>query len=354
MEELNAALDLYAEFPGVVDQRDLTETVTKVEDVIGELPQKHSAVWDIFKTIQTKRDQEAYELLLADEALRVRFYDRFSEFARLLDVARSSAYYRQELPEQNRSRYEQDCKFFASLRTAVRRRYAEIVDFSEYEPKIRKLLDDYLGVEGIEHVTGVINLFDERAKNEALAETKGHAAKADTIAHNTKRLLEEKWQKEDPAFFKQFSQLLQETIDRFHDERRADRLTAQEYLKEAERLENAVVTRTGDAVPEIIRDNDVAKAYFGSVRDVLSGRDGASSKEDVAQVAAQIGLKVDEIVDHLKIVNWVSNPDVQNRMRQAIEDYLFEVNQGSSLGLSFDEIDAILDDCLEIAKERRP
>jgi type I restriction enzyme R subunit len=106
------------------------------------------------------------------------------------------------------NRYKADLQFFKTLRTSVRRRYAESINFSEYEPKIKKLLDTYIAADGVQQINGAIDLFDKDARAEAIHEAHGDAAKADVIAHNTKRVLQEKWQREDPAFYKKFSHML--------------------------------------------------------------------------------------------------------------------------------------------------
>jgi len=51
-------------------------------------------------------------------------------------------------------------------------------------------------------------------------------------------------------------------------------------------------------------------------------------------------------------VNWTTNTDVQNRMRNHIEDALFDAKSSTGFDLSFDEIDLILEKCLDIARRR--
>ena len=49
---------------------------------IEKLPQRHSDLWDVFKGIKNKQDEEQYEQQLADEALREQFYERLSAYSR--------------------------------------------------------------------------------------------------------------------------------------------------------------------------------------------------------------------------------------------------------------------------------
>jgi type I restriction enzyme R subunit len=55
-----------------------------------------------------------------------------------------------------------------------------------------------------------------------------------------------------------------------------------------------------------------------------------------------------------KIVNWTTNRDVQNRMKNEIEDYLHHLADEREIALTFDDIDGILERCLDIARVRYP
>jgi type I restriction enzyme R subunit len=75
--ELDDALELYSSFDDF-DEEDLQGTMVNITEELKKLPQKHSEVWDIFKTISNKKDAEAYQQLLRDEAIRVVFYDKLA------------------------------------------------------------------------------------------------------------------------------------------------------------------------------------------------------------------------------------------------------------------------------------
>src|SRR5208283_5459199 len=65
LENLDHALDLYASLPDF-NKDDLAGTLTDISVEVQTLPQKHSVLWDIFKEINNKYDEEAYERLLVD------------------------------------------------------------------------------------------------------------------------------------------------------------------------------------------------------------------------------------------------------------------------------------------------
>jgi len=346
LENLDHALDMYSALPDF-DAEDLEGMLTDVHSIIEKLPQKLSAVWDIFKDIPNKRDEEAFERLLADDALRVRFYEKFSDFARTFGIALATVSFLENTPQKKINEYRRDLKFFRELRSSVRRRYAEVIDFSEYEPKIKKLLDTNLGTEGVEQITGAIDLFNEEQRSEAMSECEGDAAKADMIAHNTKRTLEVKWQHEDPAFYQKFSKLLQDVIDAF----RAGRLRETEYLTKALEIEKQVLRPTADDVPEQVQHNEIATSFFRNIYPIFQQGCGDTNCKEVC---ADASLAIANIINDNRIVNWTVNIDCQNRMRQYIEDYLFELKDNYQVNLTFEDIDLIMDRCLEIAKVRLP
>ncbi|MDZ4063554.1 MAG: restriction endonuclease subunit R, partial [Coriobacteriia bacterium] len=141
--DLDQALAMYDALDGF-DQADLAGTIAPVNTEVAKLPQRHGDLLDLFKTVRNAYDEEAYELLLADRAKRDDFYERLSVFARTLAVALSSETFVVETDPDRVRGYKSDLKRFEKLRQAVRFRYAESVDYREYEPRIKKLLDTHI------------------------------------------------------------------------------------------------------------------------------------------------------------------------------------------------------------------
>ena len=195
-------------------------------------------------------------------------------------------------------------------------------------------------------MTTLVNILDKDAFLKELEKLEGTASKADTIAHRTKKTIEERMG-EDPAFYRKFSEMLEDAIRAFREKRLADR----DYLANVSEIAEAIRSRKDDDMPETIRQRDVAKAFYGVVREALASHqvDG-----DVKQVAAEAAARIDDAILGERIVNWTTNIDVQNRMRNDIEDALFDLKSRTGLDLSFDEIDAILERCLDIARRRYP
>ena len=94
----------------------------------------------------------------------------------------------------------------------------------------------------------------------------------------------------------------------------------------------------------------LAKAFFGVLQEVFATYEDGDFSARLTSTTAS--LAIDEIVQQNLIVNWTNNTDIQNRMMGAIEDYLFELKDEQGIGLTFEDIDRILEMVLDIAKHR--
>jgi type I restriction enzyme R subunit len=346
LQKLGEALDLYGKLPEFDKDglEDLGHALTDIGAETARLPQRHTDLWDVFKTIRNRRDEESYERLLADDVIRDNFYERLTAYARTLAIALSSSSFLDSTPEKKVEKYKKDLKYFIHLRTSVRRRYSEIVDFKEYEERIRKLVDTHVGAGEIETLTGLVNIFDAEAFGREVEKLESTAARADTIAHRTKATIHERMD-EDPAFYEKFSKLLEEAIRAF----RAERLSDAEYLKRVSEISEKVIHRTGDEIPKELENHEAARAYYGVLIEFL---EESVDEKFRSQVGVEASLEIDRIVDEHRIVNWTSNPDVQNRMKGAIEDRLFEIMERHGFKIEFADIDKIMEHCLGIARSR--
>lgn len=325
------------------DEEDLKNTVIDVKEEIRKVPIRHAEVWDIFKGVYNKDDIEALERHIAEKDVRDQFYERVSAFARILQTALASDDFYIEYNAEQIGFYKSELKKFQSLRLSVQFRYAEKISYKEYEPRVRKLLDTYIDADEVQVLTKDVNIFDKNMVEEAL-ETYGKtpASKADFIAHQMKKVITENMEK-DEAFYKKFSQLIEETINDFYE----GRLTEKEYLEAMQKTRDDLVNGYQEGVPARLQNNPRARAFYGALNEVLNKKlDKEISKKKVAEA----GVEIEEIVNKLIITDWKKNVDIQNRMENQIEDYLIGKRSQLGIEISFDEIDAILIKCLRVAK----
>jgi type I restriction enzyme, R subunit len=316
--ELDSALTTYSAFEGY-EAADLAETVHDVREEIRKLPQLHDQLWDLFKPVRNKKDMEQFEQHLADESLRHEFYARLKAFSRCLHISLSSDKLFDVFDEAKVDALKRDWKQFSELKRSVQLRYQETVDVREFEPKIQKLLDDHVVAMPAETIIEVVNINDPDALK-AVVEEAGvsEASRADRIASATRRAITEKMD-EDPTFYKQFSELLEETIRAYRERRLSER----EYLNSVVDLASKVARKDrGRNVPESIRGDEDAQAFFGVLEGQLKIKDDELVDGDEA---ASIALEIIDIIKSHLIVDIWSNEVAQNKLRNAIDDYFFDV-----------------------------
>jgi type I restriction enzyme R subunit len=341
--ELDKAMAMYDELVKAgFDADDLAGTLINVADEIKTLPQKYADVWDIFKEIKNKTDEEAFERFLFDEEIRHKFYERLTAFSKTLGIALSSEKFYEEVSEKQINKYKEDFRFFQKLRASVKSRYAETVDFKEYEDKVQKLLNTYVSADEVICITEQVNIFDKEKFEKEVAKVVGDAAKADMIAHRTKRTIEDKFE-EDPVFYEKFSKLLQKAIEDY----RQLRISDAEYFLAAKRIMDSVRDHKDSDIPEVLQDKDIAQAFYGVVHETVLEHAGDSP--EIKQKSAGIALAIDEIVQRNLVVDFHLKTDAQNKILNEIEDYLADK---TDLELNYEQIDLIMEKIINIAKRR--
>lgn len=349
--ELDKALTMYSAFEGF-DESDLVGTLTSINSEIEKLPGRYSDLWDLFKTVKHSYDEEAYEVLLADDELREEFYGRLSEFGKTLGIALSSEKFLTETDEKTLSRYKADLRKFQSLKASVKLRYAEAIDYRDYEPKIKKLLDTHIQANEVVQLNEPVNIFDDEAFMEVKEEQavygskKTTASKADTIAHATKKVITEKMD-EDPAFYEKFSKLIQQAIEDF----RAKRISDLDYLNKVVDIRNKVVGKVHDDIPDNLSGNEDAMAYFGVLKPFLEKHE--LGEEDLESAAADTAIAIHGILEKHKKVHFWDDEDAQKQAVNEIDDYLYdELKTERGIELSLDQMDDIIEKVLQVAKHR--
>jgi type I restriction enzyme R subunit len=351
IENLDDALQLYSSFEDF-DADDLAGTLINISEEIKKLPQKHSELWDIFKTVSNTRDAEAYQLLLKDESIRILFYNKLAVFAKALKLALSSIQFHKEVEEKTINRYKEDLAMFLKLRLAVIERYSDEIDYKQYEGQIQKLIDTHITTETVETITELVNIFDKENFQRELENTIGKAAKADKIASRTSKHISEKMD-EDPAFYKKFSQMLKDSIADYE----AKRINEAQYLNRVQEIMNNVLAHTDSDIPVALKDKDVAKAFYGLCVESLNDKiqDGIIKKE----ISTQAALIIDEMIQQAvldngkPIIDWQYKTNITGKLQIDIGDYFIdEVRDKYNIDLSFSEMDEIANQCIEVAKLR--
>ena len=346
--ELDSALSTYSALEGY-ETGDLAGTVHDIREEIRKLPQIHDQLWDLFKLVKNKKDMEQFEQLLADEAVRQDFYERLRSFSRCLHICLSSDKLLEVFDDDKIDAMKRDWKQFNELRRSVQLRYQEVVDLKEFEPKIQKLLDEHVVAMPAVTIIELVNINDPSALTAVLQEQGiSEASKADRIASATRRAITERMD-EDPAFYRQFSELLEETIQAYREKRLSER----DYLNNIVEVADKVARKDrGSEVPAALRENDDAQAFYGLLKGKLSNHEEHEIPPDEV---ADIALKVIDIISKHHIVDVWSNEVAQNKMRNAIDDYFFDIlRDEKGLELPVNLVDDLQQKIMDLARARFP
>lgn len=340
---LHDALELYSSLEGKFDKEDLEGALTDINEELKILPSCHDALWDLFRDVPNKKDEEAFELALSEPLKRDDFYTKLSRFTRLLKAALSSLQWLQTTSEDKVERYKRDVVFFQRLRASVKTRYAEEIDYRDYEQQIHKMLSTYVQADEIIQVIEPVNIFEREAFDKEVDKARSPRAKADIIANRTKKTITEKME-EDPFFYRRFSTLLEQAIE---DYKKA-RIDEAKYLERVTEIMQQVRDGRRDDAPAVLGGKDLARAFYGAVREAIP----AGTLPIDNEKAADIAVRLENIIREHAIVRWRENQDAQNRMRNAIDDYLFELQEAEGITLSLEQMDALMESCLRISRNR--
>jgi|DewCreStandDraft_4_1066084.scaffolds.fasta_scaffold03940_11 type I restriction enzyme R subunit len=333
--ELDKALTFYRALEGF-EEKDLNGTFVRMKDEVRQVAEDYTNLKAIFSGIKNKLDTEEYLQMLSDEEKRDKFYEKLSKFSLRLGIALSSNIFYEEVDEKQIEEYKKQLKFFQNLRRMAKNRYAELLDMAEYEPKIKRILDTYVTSGDMVEITGQVDIFDKVKFENVLEKVEGNAAKADTIAYNTRRTIHDKFD-EDPVSFRKFSEMLEAAISDFREQR----LNDAQYLEKVREIAERIVKKDSENLPDKLKGNSTAAAIFRVVNEVVkkAGINGVN--------AADTAIALEQIAYKNAIVDWQFNEDAKKRMIGEMEDYLID-----EASVDYDSADAIIGEVMKIAARR--
>ena len=345
--ELDEALTSYNALGGF-DSEEIAGAVVDIREQIRLLPGRWSHVWDVFNTVARKDDMEALEQYLFDESVRHEFYERLKTFGRTLHLALSSDKLLDVVDQAEVDRYRNDYSQFTQLRASVQKRYQETVDLRDYEPRIRRLLDDHVTALPAETIIERLNINDSAALK-AVVDEEGTTpgSKADRIASATKKTITERMD-EDPAFYARFSELLQQAIDEYRRRRDGER-----YLFQVgEIAEQLTRGDRGAALPPAVMHDEDAAAVYGA----LGKRFLEKALQEVMAVAdderADAAKKVVDLVRGRFVVNFWAKPNEQNALATELDNFFYDFGERHGIQLRQSMVDSLTNAVITVARAR--
>ncbi|MFC1612951.1 type I restriction endonuclease subunit R [Patescibacteria group bacterium] len=334
-KNLDTAMKLF----GSYDDDDVKSALIDVQEKINELEKSYDSLNEIFKEQKNSKDDEAYIKSLEDEQEREQFYKAMNDFMKNFNECLALENFVHKF--KHLDVYKMELKKFLELRRAVRLRYADTKDFSEYKTQLVKILDQYVDAEAVELMTKQINIHDSESFTEAIDGLGSDKSKAEAIEAQIQKTITEKAQT-DPEFYNRFSDKIKKIIEEMRKKKMED-LEALKQLKEAR---EEVLNKKDDLIPNSIKDNEVAGIFYRNLK-------GDFEKYDIYDDDfINIVIDVYKILKKEAIVDWHKNSEVKRVIQNKIDDYLYdEVIIGKNIKLDNDSTRSILDKTINLAIE---
>ena len=206
---------------------------------------------------------------------------------------------------------------------------------------MQKLLDNFVVAKEMMRITEPVDITDTENFEKELDKITSKRGKADAIRTRLTRTISTKI-KSDPAYYKKFSQRIEETIEAYRNRRISDSeyLEKMQSIKEDFRNGNSGINYPSNVATENTR------AFYGAIYDKLIGK----MKENAnIEELGDITLVIQKEIESKIKVDWHNNKDIHNELAQFIEDTIYTYKARKNIDLSFDEIDLIIEEIISIA-----
>ena len=347
-KKLNTAMDLYSDEESGMnnfDPEDIEGTLSGCEDEKKNLERNHQELLNMFIEVDLN-DSEALQLHLGDVDLRNEFYEKLSIFSRSLELAVSSYNIYSLIGIDKMQAYQRDLVFFQKLRGALKIRYSEAVDFSEYEAGIRNLLNMFVGSGADQIVINPVFLSDKEGMKAELDKLPSDRAKADAIRTRLEVAISKK-RDDDPIFYKTFKDMIDETILKYNQDRNEEA-----YFNTMERMADDYRQGfVGNKYPSCIEEDKHAKAFYGKLKLELEKIIKIESNSEIDSKLGYLSINIKNTIINLKKTGWQANTVVINNMKQEVEDLIFDFIDENNITLSVEQLDLLEEELIRAAKE---
>lgn len=334
-KNIDTAMKLFGNF----DEADVQSVLIDVSQKVKELEESFSLVQDLLKEAKGSDDDEVYLQLLKDEARREMFYKALNAFIKNLNECFVLQDFAHEIKDKIDT-YRKDLNKMMELRKSASLLFKEKVDLSEYKEALVKILDTYVDAQKVELLTKQINITDRKQFEEAVQGLDSDKSKAEAIAAQTERTIREKYDS-DPEFYDRFSKKIQEILE----EMRLGKLADIEALKQLKFVSDDVIDKKDHDLPLNIVTQKGSDIFYRNLQSLFQKFNLSTD------LYVSIVLDIFRIIKNESIVDWHKNLDVKRKIKNVIDDYLYDVVKGEKgIALDTEDTTKIIDECLELSE----
>ena len=262
------------------------------------------------------------------EPLRIAFYKAVAAYVRayaeLVQNLEEAGYSAAQI-----AAFEQETQFYAEVRAAIKNHSGEELDIKPFEADMRHLINSYVlaepaGLLGDLSSLSLTELIIHTGIHDAIAKKLNEKGKlsrnaiAEGIINNVRKTIIRD-QLTDPMFYAEMSKLLEDLIQRKHD----DTVTYEEFLKKAEELAKKLGTGKREVdVPAALHGNKEATVLYNNLPAVL---EAAVPTNTVAEPVSPFGdeclvlaLKLDKAIRAQAPAGWKGDAAREAQVLNAI------------------------------------
>lgn len=321
LENLDKALNEYDKLANY-DSEDIEDAVFDIKEKIEEFKKSYKELTEFLPELKSnKKDKLSLcRDLLSGKEKREKFYDLFFKYSSLLNICQFSERFLESFDEKEIKSYKELFKLCVELRKSLRLKHNEAIDFKEYEAKMQKLYDTFIGTENkVKVLTEIPNIFSQDFEKEI--EFLGHE-ESDAILNAAANTIKEKME-ENPAFYEKLSEKIKRIIEDYENYRISKEERLEKKLNEAKEIltilrgENEEENNKYD---KRIRDNKCARAVYDNAEKYINDK----------ELLIEFSLDVDELFkSKSKKPDWQYMQSVRNDMINGIDDKLYALeNKG--------------------------
>jgi len=328
IKQLNDAMAIYSG-AGLdnFDQKDLKGAMQDVLTLVSRVKGSFTRLQDLFRTVGKTSYMGAYEKLLVEPKARKGFYKLLNDFSKHLTYCLQSAEAYKAIGEDTIRTYKRWLTFYQKLKRSLMIIHSESVDFKEYLPLMRNLMDNHIGATDILQITDPVNILDTAAVEAELNKLESDRSKAEAIASKITKSISQRMD-ENPVLFKKFYKSIQQTIEDY----KTKRLTEAQYLSAMREHQDKIVNlKDSTNYPEKIRNKPHAQVFYSMLKEDMGQSSGkAIPDSEYANLSEAVETCVKENIK----VGYQNNADVHNQIETNIIDALY--NFYNNNGIDFD------------------
>ena len=332
LQNLDKALNAY-DILANYDLEDIEDAVFNMASKIDEFKNAYDALIKFMPELLLDNAYNVCSPLLSEEDKRKKFYELFLNYSKLLNICQFSEHFLETFSDEEISKYKDLFKTCVELRNRLRFKHHEAIDFKEYETKMQKIYDEFIGTETkVKVLNKIPNLFDKNFEQEIefLNEDK-----SDAVLNAASSVIKEKME-ENPELYTKLSERISNIIEKYQNHR----ITKEEKFLEAMEIASTIKgenEKENLKYDERIRNNKCARSVYDNSKKYIDNDD----------TLIDFSLFVDQLFKSKSALpDWQNIPSVRNGIELNIDERLFEIGSESGdkkiLSISNEEIEAFL------------